>query len=241
MEQQRVTDPAHAVAERSSRASTVLVVDDDVSVRESLRLLLDEKYRVLTVPNGNSALDLLRDEAVDVVLLDLTMPGLGGVETLAKIRETDEFVEVVVVTGFGSYQTAVDSLRLRAFDYITKPLDADRVLSIVRSAVESRRHRREGPQADRIPNLTRRLLELLDALYLERPAGLGESFFVKLDYLRLLAQSLRDGTGGSTTKIANHLAAEAAELEALVPSGIGGGIGRVLERIRALTTSIQSG
>src|ERR1051326_4620840 len=195
MNEPRATDLAHSVTNDSTGATTGLVVDDDSSVRDSLRLVLEDRYRVVMAPSGTEALERIRAEPIAVVLLDLTMPGLGGVGTLAKIREIDESLEVVVVTGYGSYESAVDSLRLRAFDYLTKPLDGERVLAIVQRAADSHRQRQSGTRADRIPMLTRRLLELLDALYLERPPALGESFFVKLDYLRLLAQSLRDGTG----------------------------------------------
>src|ERR1041384_8401351 len=123
-----------AVTEVTGAQSMILIVDDEAGVRESLRFLLDPHFRVQVVPGGKAALQVLLRETVDVLLLDLTMPGIGGVETLARIREVDEAVEVVIITGYGSYQSAVDALRLRAFDYITKPLDSKRVLSTVRRA-----------------------------------------------------------------------------------------------------------
>jgi FixJ family two-component response regulator len=222
---------------RSSKEGTgalVLVVDDEEGVRESLRFLLDRHFRVRTVSSGESALRVLREEPVDVVLLDLTMPGLGGVETLAKIREVDDAVEVVIVTGYGSYQTAVDALRLRAFDYITKPVNSERVLSIVRRAEESRRHRHEPSSEDRFESLARQVFELLDAISIERSPELGDRFFAKLDSARSLALTLHQRTAGSTSALAKNVAGKVGELEQLVPRDGGLPTRRVLDRVREL-------
>ncbi len=129
---------------RSDARSLVLVVDDERGVRESLRFLLERQFRVHTVTSGEAALAVLREQPVGVVLLDLTMPGLSGVETLEKIREIDDEVEVVIVTGYGSSHDTRAALRLRAFDFVTKPLDATRLLSTVRRAEESYCQRQAG-------------------------------------------------------------------------------------------------
>ena len=216
--------------------STVLVVDDEPGVRESLRFLLSPSYRVRTVSRGEEALEALRTEPINVELLDLTMPGIGGVETLGRIREIDQAVEVVIITGFFSYQSAVEALRLRAFDYITKPLDSGRVQSVVRRAEASRWRRREEPTGDRYESLTRQTLELLDALAIERPAGFSEMFFVKLDYVRLLAQSMCDRVGGDPLTLGRQLADAVDEL--FVPDGLGDVALRALERVRGFVRSL---
>jgi FixJ family two-component response regulator len=218
--------------------SAVLVADDEPGVRESLRFLLSPSYRVRTVSSGEEALEALRTEPIDVVLLDLTMPGIGGVETLGRIREIDQAVEVVIITGFFSYQSAVEALRLRAFDYITKPLDSGRVQSVVRRAEASRWRRREEPTGDRYESLTRQTLELLDALAIERPAGFSEMFFVKLDYVRLLAQSMCDRVGGDPLTLGRQLADAVDELELFVPDGLGDVALRALERVRGFVRSL---
>jgi len=217
--------------------SAVLVVDEP-GVRESLRFLLSQSYRVRPVSSGEEALEALRTEPIDVVLLDLTMPGIGGVETLGRIREIDQAVEVVIITGFFSYQSAVEALRLRAFDYITKPLDSGRVQSVVRRAEASRWRRREEPTGDRYESLTRQTLELLDALAIERPAGFSEMFFVKLDYVRLLAQSMCDRVGGDPLTLGRQLADAVDELELFVPDGLGDVALRALERVRGFVRSL---
>lgn len=129
---------------RPDARSLVLVVDDERGVRESLRFLLDRQFRVHAVTSGEAAVAVLREQPVGVVLLDLTMPGLSGMQTLAKIREIDDEVEVVIVTGYGSSHDTREALRLRAFDFVTKPLDASRLLSTVRRAEESYRQRQAG-------------------------------------------------------------------------------------------------
>jgi FixJ family two-component response regulator len=229
---------ATTVDQAAMGQNAVLVVDDEPGVRDSLRFLLSPSYRVRTVASGEEALEALRTEPIDVILLDLTMPGIGGVETLGRIREIDQAVEVVIITGYFSYQSAVEALRLRAFDYITKPLDSGRVQSVVHRAHASRRRRREESPGDRYQSLTRQTLELLDALAIERPAGFPEMFFVKLDYVRLLTQSMRDRVGGDSLTLARQLVEALAELELFVPDGLGDVARRALERMRGFVRSL---
>jgi two-component system nitrogen regulation response regulator NtrX len=116
----------------------VLVIDDERGVRESLRFLLDAHFKVEVVASGEAALTLLQDRKFDVVVLDLAMPGMSGLETLVKIREVDREVEVVITTGYGSKQSAAEIARLRAFGLVTKPFDSARILSMVRGAANAR-------------------------------------------------------------------------------------------------------
>jgi DNA-binding NtrC family response regulator len=132
------------VERRVEPGGLVLVVDDERGVRESLRFLLEPHFHVHAVASGEAAVAVLREQRADVVLLDLAMPGLSGVETLAKIREIDEDVEVVIVTGYGSSHDTEEAERLRAFDFVTKPLDAARLVSTIRRAEASHRQRREA-------------------------------------------------------------------------------------------------
>src|SRR5882724_11778179 len=121
----------------------VLVVDDDPGVRESFRLILEDHYDVVDVPDGPSALDVVRASAVDLVLLDIRLPGMDGIEVLERIKVLDERIEVLLVTAVKTVRTAVDAMKLGAFDYLTKPFEEDELLSLSRRALERRALERE--------------------------------------------------------------------------------------------------
>jgi len=128
-----------------SEPNRILVVDDEAGPRESLKIILKAEFDVCTTSRGSAALDLLAREAFDVVLLDLTMPGdLSGTQTLQAIRAAAIDVEVIVVTGQGALDTAVECLRLGARDYIAKPYRGGDVLSAIRSALAARAARKRA-------------------------------------------------------------------------------------------------
>jgi DNA-binding NtrC family response regulator len=121
----------------------VLVVDDDPGVRESFRLILEDHYDVTDVPDGPTALDVVRTSTVDLVLLDIRLPGMDGIEVLERIKVLDEGIEVILVTAVKTVRTAVDAMKLGAFDYLTKPFEEDELLSLSRRALERRALERE--------------------------------------------------------------------------------------------------
>src|SRR5947207_3835011 len=121
----------------------ILVVDDEPGLRESFRLILDEAYEVIDVPDGPSALDVLRSSQVDLVLLDIRLPGMDGIEVLERIKALDEAVEVILVTAVKTVRTAVAAMKLGAFDYVTKPFEEDELLSLLRRPLERRSLERE--------------------------------------------------------------------------------------------------
>jgi DNA-binding NtrC family response regulator len=121
----------------------ILVVDDEPGLRESFRLILDEDFEVIDVADGPAALDVVRSAQVDLVLLDIRLPGMDGIEVLERIKALDEGVEVVLVTAVRTVRTAVAAMKLGAFDYLTKPFEEDELLSIVRRALDRRSLQRE--------------------------------------------------------------------------------------------------
>jgi DNA-binding NtrC family response regulator len=118
--------------------STVLVVDDDHGVRESYRLILEDEYDVVDVSTGQQALDVVRTAQIDVVLLDIRLPEMDGIEVLERIKQTDEQVEVILVTAVKTVKTAVAAMKLGAFDYVTKPFEEDELLATLRRALQKR-------------------------------------------------------------------------------------------------------
>jgi signal transduction histidine kinase len=117
---------------------TVLIVDDELGVRESLRAILSHDCQVRTASCGEDALAAIEREKIDLVTLDLRMPGMGGISVLEAIKRHDEDIEVLIITGYGSFDTAVQGLRNRAFDYISKPFDSDQVRRLVQAALARR-------------------------------------------------------------------------------------------------------
>jgi len=121
----------------------ILVVDDEPGLRESFRLILDEDFDVIDVADGAAALEVVRSAQVDLVLLDIRLPGMDGIEVLERIKALDEGVEVVLVTAVRTVRTAVAAMKLGAFDYLPKPFEEDELLSIVRRALDHRSLERE--------------------------------------------------------------------------------------------------
>ncbi len=129
--------------EGRERIHTVLVVDDEESVRESLEILLEDRYFVLTAPDGEKALAALDQEDVDLVVLDVTMPGMGGMETLKRIEALPSPPEVIMLSATDSARLGVQAVKEGAYDYLTKPFDADNLRDTVARALERRRLSRE--------------------------------------------------------------------------------------------------
>ncbi|MDX2052425.1 MAG: sigma-54 dependent transcriptional regulator [Polyangiaceae bacterium] len=125
----------------------ILIVDDEANARSALaEILKEEGYTVETAADGFKALGRLTDFEPDVVLTDLKMPGMDGVELLRKLRERDREAAVVLMTAFGAVETAVSAMREGAADYLTKPLNTDELLMILERALERRRLRHETEQ-----------------------------------------------------------------------------------------------
>lgn len=118
---------------------TVLVVDDEIAIRETLAQILGyEDYRVLTAGTGQEALDLLDEQPADAVLLDVKMPGMDGFEVLARIQETHPELPVIVISGHGDIQTAVQAVKQGAYDFLEKPLDRSRLLVTLQNCLSYR-------------------------------------------------------------------------------------------------------
>lgn len=116
--------------------TTVMLVDDEVPFVDALTKRLSKRdLNVVTAYNGNEALEKLKtDSAVDVVILDVKMPGMDGVETLREIKRAHPLVEVIMLTGHATVETAIEGMKLGAFDYLMKPCEIEKLMSKVREA-----------------------------------------------------------------------------------------------------------
>jgi two-component system nitrogen regulation response regulator NtrX len=132
-------------------SKTILVVDDEKDIRISLAgILEDEGYQVLTAENGVEALECARLELPDLVLLDIWMPGMDGLETLEKLKTLFPQVTVIMISGHGTIDTAVRATKLGAFDFIEKPLSLDKVLISVVNALAMKELRVENEELKRV-------------------------------------------------------------------------------------------
>jgi len=117
--------------------SKILVIDDERSIRSTLKDILEyEKYQVDLAEDGQQGIDLVRKNEYDIVLCDIKMPGMDGIEVLEKIQILAPDVPVVMISGHGNIDTAVESIKKGAFDYIEKPLDLNRLLITIRNAMD---------------------------------------------------------------------------------------------------------
>src|SRR5712671_2119968 len=115
----------------------VLIVDDEAGVRESLRMVLKDSYEPVAVGSGTDALEALGTGAFDVLLLDIVMPGMDGLELLEEVRSRYPRVPVIMLTATKTVKTAVGAMKLGAFDYVTKPFDVDELRVILDKATEN--------------------------------------------------------------------------------------------------------
>jgi len=118
----------------------ILIVDDEPGVRTALSgVLRDEGYDVEAVDNGEACLDTLAARSCDVVLLDIWLPGMDGLATLARMRERQFDAQVVIISGHGNIESAVRAIKMGAFDFVEKPLSLDKTVLVVRNALRQRR------------------------------------------------------------------------------------------------------
>jgi len=126
------------------RKVKILVVDDEHLIRWSLEQNLKKQgYEVLTAGSGEDALRVVREDPPDLVLLDIQLPGISGLEVLEKIKELDEDIIVIMVTAHGGLETAVTAMRMGAYDYLNKPFNLDEMAIVIRKALETSELRRE--------------------------------------------------------------------------------------------------
>lgn len=124
---------------------SVLIVDDEPSILQTLSgLLSDEGFEVSTAVNGYEALKIIDSESPDLVLLDIWMPGIDGIETLQEIKKSNPHIQVIIITGHGTIETAVRATKLGAFDLIEKPLSIDKVILAINNALNFRRLEEEN-------------------------------------------------------------------------------------------------
>src|SRR5690242_18239931 len=114
---------------------SILIVDDEPGVRSALTgVLRDEGYDVDSAESGEACLDRLATQVYDVVVLDIWLPGMDGLSTLARMRERQNDAQVVIISGHGNVESAVRAIKMGAFDFVEKPLSLEKTVLVVRNA-----------------------------------------------------------------------------------------------------------
>ncbi|MFA6548772.1 MAG: sigma-54 dependent transcriptional regulator [Candidatus Margulisiibacteriota bacterium] len=152
--------------------NNILIVDDELSIRESFSLILEGKYNLLLAASGEAALKTVSDQKVDMVFLDIRMPGMNGLETLRRIKELDPDIEVVMVTAVNDVQKAGEAIKYGARDYVVKPFDVDFIArlaeqTLLRKSIFSQGNeikKRNGREIPELIGQTEKILSLESSL-----------------------------------------------------------------------------
>lgn len=125
--------------------STILVVDDEPGMREFLEIMLQKDgYNVETAPDGSEAIDKIEEKLFDLAIVDIQMPVLNGIEVLKKFNEKSPDTTVIMITAYASHETAIEAMKLGAYDYITKPFKIDEIKLVIKKALEKKKLEREN-------------------------------------------------------------------------------------------------
>ena len=167
----------------------ILVVDDEEGSRESFRMILKENHEILIAKDGQEGLDLLRREKPHLVILDVKLPGIDGIDVLQRIKKIRPDVPVIVVSGLGTHKTVIDALKLGATDYLAKPIDVVQVKETVRKALfqaecEASLERQTGTNG--LPSVE----QVLEATYLNTIKTLCKILVKKDPYTRAHSQQV---------------------------------------------------
>ncbi|MBU8934796.1 MAG: response regulator [candidate division Zixibacteria bacterium] len=133
----------------------LLIVDDEVEFLESIAKRLEMRdFNVRTAARGAEAVEIARNEKFDIALLDLKMPGIDGQEVLKILKDEHKFLEVIILTGHGSVDTAIECTKLGAFSYLPKPYELEKLLEVLMQAYEERLKKKFSADESRMQKLT---------------------------------------------------------------------------------------
>lgn len=117
---------------------TILVIDDDDQLRKSFcKLLKEENYSVISAASGEAGLEIVKQNTLDLVIIDMRLPGISGMETFKRIKDIDSKLPAIIVTAYGTTQIAIEATKMGAYDYVLKPFDVPEMLNLIKQAIEA--------------------------------------------------------------------------------------------------------
>jgi len=133
--------------------SSILVIDDDDQLRVSFcKLLKEENYSVLSAASGEAGIEIVEQNALDLVILDMRLPGINGMETFTRIKKIDAKLPVIIVTAFGTTEIAIEATKMGAYDYVLKPFGVPEMLNLIKQAIEAGYFMRSPVALDSVPD-----------------------------------------------------------------------------------------
>jgi two-component system nitrogen regulation response regulator GlnG len=132
---------------------TILVIDDDDQLRKSFcKLLKEEKYAVISAASGEAGIEIVKQNLLDLVILDMRLPGINGMETFKRIKKIDSKLPVIIVTAYGTTQIAIETTKMGAYDYVLKPFDVREMLNLIEQAIEAGYFMKSPVKVDAAPD-----------------------------------------------------------------------------------------
>ncbi len=125
------------------KKNKIVIVDDERSVRESMKMILKDDYDLLFFTRGDEILKEFKEDMADVALLDIKMPGMSGIELLSKLKEIDEDLEIIMITGYGTLDSATQAMRNGASAYVNKPFSKNKLIEIIEEKIKKREKSRK--------------------------------------------------------------------------------------------------
>jgi nitrogen regulation protein NR(I) len=133
--------------------NTILVIDDDDQLRVSFcKLLREENYSVLGAASGESGIEMVKQQPLDLVILDMRLPGMDGMETFKQVKKIDPKLPVIIVTAFGTTETAIEATKIGAYDYVLKPFEVPEILNLISQAIEAGYFMKSPVAVDALPD-----------------------------------------------------------------------------------------
>ena len=166
--------------EKVAQKPNILIVDDELGPREAFRMLLEDEYNLNFACNGVEAFELVKEhKKLDLVIMDIKMPKMGGIETLKAMKEVRPNLEVLIVTGFATIETAMKAIHYGAYDYITKPFDKDAMFALVNKGL---RRRKSSLKHEKLEENLQLVSQKLEQHYMETLESLITAVDVKDAY-----------------------------------------------------------